>query len=276
VGTSADEDHPYRSWSRRITFNPRLRAPLGFAVELWRGDQDLPGYAAWTKAPTLGPPSLELGYETIEEAIAAAGQAERRLFVLRSKFNEGQGIVDHEIRPGRDPSDWDAPIYGSGVGLSQFSEAYDAWIDFLWWIRAFEERLDRPPRPPDTKRRRGLLNALAPGPLADDLMSDLNDLRAGVLLDVRFFANYTLHHRILPSPGRASARITGDGLWLPIPDPVTGPIDTHGQLRYEQDRDAVTHANNVFGAVSKYVDGLLAKLEDETIRVRPDLARETG
>jgi hypothetical protein len=249
-----------------------LTEPLGFATELWRPAAELPEYKAWLANPTLGGPEYEFRYLALVDVLEAAGQAERRLSSLRAKFTEGSTIVDEGIRPGKDPARWDEPLYGSRVGLSQFSEAYDHWIDFLWWTRAFEERLDRRAR--GGTRAIGLLNTLAPGSVADALRSGLAACRVASLDDVRFLANYTLHHRIIPLG--TEARITSTRLWLPIPDPVTRPINSPGELTYQQGRDAVAHATTAFAEVSRFVESMLTKLEDETVRLRPNLASETG
>jgi hypothetical protein len=118
-----------------------------------------------------------------------------------------------------------------------------------------------------------MLNALVPGPLRDRLTRRLQDLRQDCLADVRSLANYTMHHRVVPES--SEARVTSARTFLPIPDRVEGPIDTIGQLSYTEGRDALTHATNVCSQVADYVDALVDELEQEMLRIRPDLRRES-
>jgi hypothetical protein len=117
-----------------------------------------------------------------------------------------------------------------------------------------------------------MLNALAPGPLRDGLRSRLKHLQNGCLADVRFLANNTMHHRILPAD--RNALVTSTTTYLRIPDRVRGPIDTIGQVSYAEGRDALTHATNVACQVADYVEALVDEVEQEVLAIRPDLRRE--
>jgi hypothetical protein len=234
---------------------------------MWQPPQALPGFIEWraTLSTYMAyPAQLELGLDLLEEVVWAAARVERSLQGLIREFDAGQAMVE-KAYPDRDPAEWDDPPLGSWFSGSEFTQASDHWVSFVWWVRAFQERMIRPARR-GTSGPRGLIPALADGPVKEEITRRFQALVESHLMDVRWLANFSLHHRRLPHG--SGARVTSGSVLIPIPDRLTGPVDFSSQFSYQESRDARGHAVGIFEAIAGFVDYLLDALEEETRRVR--------
>jgi hypothetical protein len=234
---------------------------------MWQPPQALPGFTEWraTLSTEMAyPAQLELGQDLLEEVVWAAARVERSLQGLIREFDAGQAMID-KAYPQREPAEWDDPPLRSWFSGSEFTHASDHWVTLVWWVRAFQERMIRPARR-GTTGPRGLIPALADGAVKEEIARRFEKLVADHLMDVRWLANFSLHHRKLPHG--SGARVTSESVLIPIPDRLTGPVDFSSQLSYRENRDARRQAVGVFEAIAEFVDFLLETLEAETSRVR--------
>ena len=236
-------------------------ASLGWGAEYW--DLDPSGYEGWEELRARGQAlgkrwsggdlALELADNLLSDVLVATGGVEHSLVKLRAACVSAQQYYE-EFRtsaPQPRPQHLGHPI---------ITEAWYEFANFVSWVRALDERLDRRSF---TKglRRQGLVPALRPKRLRKRVDRLIADLRAGPLGETRFLANYTLHAALIRHPF-SGASIGEDGrLRLPIPDQVRGRIYHERLLTWKDGRDGLEFAEEVWRSIEFFVDALLDAFE---------------
>jgi hypothetical protein len=142
----------------------------------------------------------------------------------------------------------------------------------ITWARAVEERLDRrpPSRHSGKMRNQGLVPALKPLRLKKRVELLVKQLRAGPVGECRLLANFTLHDALVRNPF-AGAQLTADGaMTLPIPDPPAHPINHWYLFTWNDGRDGIAFAEEVWKSIQVFIDDLLNAFEKAVPkRLRP-------
>lgn len=254
-------------WFRQIAFPAAAKTPLGSAYETWlldparyEGSDDVHarGLALgrrWGKRDL----AYRLAAHLLTDVVAAAGGTEQAIATLRSAIAETQAWCDEHGLAARQPG------VPHGVGHPGITAAWYEFANLLTWARAVEERMDR--RAPRTPRgvpplpRQGLVNAVKPARLKKRSDALLADLRAGPLAETRLLANFTLHAALIRDP-HSGGRLDGSGkIHLPLPDPPAGPVYHIDVLTWNQNRDVIRFAEDLWASIEQFIDGLLAAFE---------------
>jgi hypothetical protein len=253
-------------WNQRVHFPTAAKAPLGWGYEYWildpaiyEGHVELKARAAevhrrqerhtWTKRQL----AAELSDHLLEDVLAAAGGVEHSILAFRDALARAQAWAD-QIEPKLTPET--VP-----TGIADIS-VVDAWYEFanlLSWARVLEERLDRRGR--GKLPNQGLMHALKPMRLKKRVTKLTEDLRAGPLGETRFLANFTLHSALVRNPN-SGARLDKEGhVTLPIPDKQTGPIGHWKAMTWDERRDGVVFAEELWASIEAFMEGLIQAFE---------------
>jgi hypothetical protein len=253
-------------WNLRVHFPGTAKAPLGWGYEYWildpaiyEGHLELKARAAevhhrqkrntWTKRELAS----ELSDHLLDDVLAAAGGVEHSILALRDALERAQAWTD-QLDPKPTPESVPTNIGDISV--------IDAWYEFanlLSWARVLEERLDR--RGQGSLPRQGLLHALKPLRLKKRVANLTENLRAGPLGETRFLANFTLHSALVRNPN-SGARLDGTGrVTLPIPDKQTSRISQWKVLTWDEHRDGVTFAEEIWTSIEAFMEGLIQAFE---------------
>jgi hypothetical protein len=246
-------------WYRRVYFPSGASASLGFGYEYWvldptryEGHNELKAKAAalgrrWTKRQL----AYELAENLLTDVVAAAGGVEHSITALRDAVARAQEWINQSA------------IATTPPHLISDPSVIDAWYEFanlLSWARAVEERLDRGARPAMLPRQ-GLLPALKPVRLRKRAEKLLTELRSGPIGETRFLANFTLHSALIRNPN-SGARLDQDGkVTLPIPDKQVGRISNWKLLTWNDHRDGIVFAEELWISVETFMEGLIEVFE---------------
>lgn len=253
-------------WNRRVHFPATSKAPLGWGYEYWildptiyEGHVELKARAAevyrrqkrrtWRKRQL----AAELSDHLLEDVLAAAGGIEHSILALRDAIERAQAWTD-QIEP--KPTPESVP-----TGINDVS-VIDAWYEFanlLSWTRALEERLDR--RGQGSLPRQGLVHALKPKRLKKRVIKLTEELRAGPLGETRFLTNFTLHSALVRNPNSGVQLDKTGRVTLPIPDEQTGPIKHWKVLTWDENRDGVVFADELWTSIEVFMEGLIQAFE---------------
>jgi hypothetical protein len=89
----------------------------------------------------------------------------------------------------------------------------------------------------------------------------VDDLRAGPLAETRLLANFTLHAALLRNPN-SGARLDDDGKVIsPLPDEAISAIYHVDMLTWNDDRDALTFADELWSSIEQFVDNMITAFE---------------
>lgn len=243
-------------------------APLDFGAELWKWDEALYESAggivdAFTCAGRmLGPDTVmaEITMSLVRDVVDAAGGLERAC----AAFDAAVSALDDAYKLTRPvlEEEWvkSEPLYGKSFADPAAEDAWYALEDALVWARTLDERLRR--RAADRKRfpDQGLIPALADGPRRNEIIKARSELLAEGLREARYLTGLSLHMQSMVG-GTKWARVVGDALVLPYPDPVNAPISHRWQLTYTKDRDARSVVPSLMLAVESFMDNLIGALE---------------
>lgn len=245
----------YDRWMKRV-----FEQQLGFWGEHWADVGDTKQFAAWRRLAEERGASADLKYHMtrslLPEVLYAAGGVERELEHLRAALAEVQQFADEAaaLHPHPSPAEW--PAFGYHVSTPAMRDVWYSFANLLSWARSVVERTSRPYKPRSTEQA-GLLPALAPGQLRDQVQGALDELQVA-LDDSRRFANYALHAGVIPGGGTPRADILPDHRLLArLPDPVTRPILTWEEFTFSEDRDMLTYATEVMESIEIFVDEVL-------------------
>jgi hypothetical protein len=253
-------------WNRRVHFPTAATASLGWGYEYWildpkiyEGHVELKARAievhrrqkrrTWTKR--------QLAYELIDhmldDVLAAAGGVEHSILALRDALRRAQEWAD-QVEPKLTPESVPTSIADISV--------IDAWYEFanlLSWARVLEERLDR--RGQGSLPRQGLVHAIKPLRLKKRVSKLTEDLRAGPLGETRFLANFTLHSALVRNPNSGARLDEAGHVTLPIPDKQAGPISQWKALTWDEHRDGVVFAEELWSSIEAFMEGLIQAFE---------------
>jgi hypothetical protein len=249
-------------WWRRQAFS-RYGVPLGWGAEYW--DLKAENYEgasamgnrlrALGRRPTKRDVALRLANFLLSDVLVAAGGVEGAVGRLRQTATELRRVADRWGVRGT----VDLPHHG----LSDFAsiDAAYSFADFLSWVRALDERLDRRAFEGGVRRRQGLLPALRPKRLGQRVQHLVDEFRAGPGGDCRDLANFTLHASLVRNPLSGAEVDQAGEIRLPIPDTPTHPVYHWDQLTWTDGRDGFAFAEQVWQAVLKLMDDLLEAFE---------------
>lgn len=243
-------------------------APLDFGAELWKWDEALYESAdGITQAYTRS--GLPLGDDTVmaditlslfRDVVDAAGGLERACMA----FDTAVTALDEAYKdaPPRLGSDWveSDPVHGKFFSDGAAEDAWYALEEALVWARTLDERLRRGAT--DRKRfpDQGLIPALAEGSRRNEIIKARSELLSKGVSDARYLTGLSLHMQSMVG-GTKNARVVGERLILPFPDPVQAPISHRWQLTYRQGRDARVVIPSLMLAVERFMDELIEILE---------------
>jgi hypothetical protein len=249
------------AWQRRIHFPETSLAPLDFASELWQQDR-----AMFESAESLKHTYKRIGRDhdafdicyqatrtLVGDVLDAVGGMEGALLrldeaIVRARAFYKVGIETHgEL------------MEGGGVSDVSTSDAWYALEEMLMWARALDERLQRDPKarglPPQ-----GLVPALAHGPRRSAIVTARSRLLAGPFAEARLLANLNLHVQSTQA-GSKSALVRMGDLVLRFPDRIGRRIEHRWELTYNDDRDGVAFALDLWLAVKRFMDDMLRAFE---------------
>lgn len=255
----------YFEWTRRLV------PPMGFYAEHWRSPKDDPDLPALVARYGDGADQEVhmLRMHLLREVVTAAGGVLYTLSKLEALLAEMQAYVEKHVPTW--PADEPKPEFGRGVSHPLLVEASFEFVNFLGWLRAIDERLDRPHRPGRRDPRAGLLPALADRSLRSRVETLVEDFRAKAL--ERNLANYVLHAAVVPAP-LEGARVTDDHeVRLGVPDRPDAPVPTRWHLSYQKERDALALAREAARGTESLVDGLLDAFEREKHAIEEERER---
>jgi len=248
------------AWQSRTHSPPTANAPLGWGAEYWIFDPTrYDGFAKlaetrsingrrWTRHEL----AIELTHDLLDDVLAAAGGIEHSYNQLRHALADGQTAVDRHVRI--------TPGVRHHFHSYEIVDASYAFSNMLTWTRALEDRVER--REPRGLKlpNQGLLPALRPKRLRKHVQAAFDRFRLGHAAEVRHLANFTLHAgqaRRAFQPGDA----TDGDLRLQIPDRVTERVSTYLCVTFNEARDALTFASELWEQVSAFIDDLLGAFE---------------
>lgn len=249
-------------WWSRQSFS-RYGVQLGWGVEYWHLHPDrYKGAEALRqrlrglgRRATKHSVALDLAGFLLSDVLVAAGGVERAVGLLReTKAQLTLLAAQHGVRamPG-------CPHPGLS-DTSSIDAAY-AFADFLSWVRALDERLDRRVYERGVKSRQGLLPALRPKRLSKNVRLAVEAFRAGPGGSCRDLANFTLHTSLVRNP-RSGVVVDESGeIALPIPDTPTSSVYHWYLLTWSDQRDGFAFAEQVWLEIQRLVDDILEAFE---------------
>jgi hypothetical protein len=259
-----------QAWWQRINFPIVATAALGFGSEYW--DLHATNYESYAalkarlialnRRPTDRYIATELSQFLLDDALVAAGGVERAYDTFTASVAQINAyIAQNGITY--------SPNHRTNVAAPATQDAWYGFADLISWSRAFEERLDRPPRS-GRLRRQGLVPSLRPKRLRNRADAALMTLRTGPVGETRNLTNFSLHAALLRNP-MSGVRVTQDSTAkMPLPDPVTGPVHHWYVLTWHQDRDAVAFAQHLWQSVAQCMEDIIAAFERSVPRrLRP-------
>jgi hypothetical protein len=251
-------------WMRRTS------PPVGFYAELWRDpkeDPDFPALAArYGDRAELEVHTLQMWL--LREVVTAAAGLLYTLGKIEALLTELQAYVDEHVEPWPEDEPW--PESGYGISHPLVVEASFEFVNFLSWLRAIDERLDRRHRPNSEEPRAGLLPSLADRPLRSKVKALVRDFQAKAL--ERKLANYVMHTGTVPQPIEGARLTEQHRISLQVPDRPTELVSTRWHLTYEEERDGLVLVREAAQAVASLVDDLL-DAEEETRAVEEERQR---
>jgi hypothetical protein len=252
----------YERWMGRVE-----QEKLGARDETWADLSDTPQYATWQRlAEARGASDEVRPYMThglLAEVLFAAGGVERELRELRQAVGDGQRAAQEPPRPSvlvQVQQQASAPqgrtAARSFVSARPVREASYSFVNLLSWARATVERTDRPYQP-GSSGRAGLLPALRPGELHDNVEAALQHLRTA-LLDSRSLSSYAFHAGAVPGDEKPGSGRLPDGDTLAPPAySLTRQEPAVGALQFTEERDMLTCATDLMAAIEVFVNRVL-------------------
>ena len=227
-------------------------------------------FAAWQelartrgREPTVDYLWYHMSRGLLPELLYAAGGVEHEFGRIQQAMEEARQWAEQIPELGTSEAE-------TFLGAPSLVTASYCFAHLLVWARAVQERVCRPAKRPMPKGNLGLLPALQPGPLKEQIRASWDPVRK-VLKDVRLLANYALHAGALPGGGTPHARIRKDGhLTMFVPDPITAPVATWEEFTYKQELDITEYSGRVMTSVSTFIDEVLDAFEEHRpARIQP-------
>src|SRR6266568_6994390 len=246
-------------WYQRVHFPEAAAAPLGWGYEYWILDPTrYEGHAELkARALALGRPwrkrrvAAELTDHLLDEVIAAAGGVEHSLIALRAAAAAAQLWSDKHI------TDFD-PDVPHGIANEHTVAAWYEFANLISWARVLEERLDRRSH---KLPNQGLVPAIKPVRLRTRAESLLGELRRGPVGETRFLANFVLHAALVQSPNSGARLDRQAQVKLPIPDKPRDRIHHRKLFTWNDDRDGLVFAEELWASIELFMNNLDAAFE---------------
>jgi hypothetical protein len=148
-----------------------------------------------------------------------------------------------------------------GMADPSIEDAWYAVEELLVWARTLDDRLQR--RALDRQRfpDQGLIPALADGSRRDAVIGARDRLRAAGVSEARYLSGLNLHMQPIQA-GSKIGKVRSGHVVLPFPDRVTTSVTHRWQLTFGDNRDAVSFANSLMGAVERFMEELLSAFEE--------------
>jgi hypothetical protein len=250
-------------WSRRIHFGAGRTVSLDWGAELWEWDisryESADAIAAALRR--AGHPSdddsvvFHATHTLLPDVVDAAGGVERAHARLHQAMALGQETY----------MQWRSKLYEQedldGMSDPAIEDAWYAVEELLVWARTLDDRLRRHAldwrRYPD----QGLIPALADGPRRNAVIRARVRLLAAGVDEARYLSGLNLHMQPIQA-GSKSGRVRSGQVVLPFPDRATAPVSHRWQLTFNDNRDAVSFADNLMEAVERFMDELLRAFEE--------------
>jgi hypothetical protein len=251
----------FTEWHNRVTFPKVAKAKLGFGAEYWDPDpnhyegceQLRARYTALGRIVADSDLACDLAGHLLDDVLVAAGGVESAMGRITAALIELQAYVrEHGLRA--------EPGVPYGLGHSAASELLYAFTDVVSWSRTLVERLDRWPENRKL-RRQGLIPALRPQSLRDDCRRLHDSLRAGPVGRSRFLANFMLHSALAAHPFSGVEIDSGGRISLRVPDDMNQPVTHWYSFTWNQERDGLVVADEIWQAIQIFVDDLVSAFE---------------
>ncbi len=249
-------------WWKRVSFPTVAKASLGFGSEYW--DPDAKHYEGWEqlreRRTALGYKSTkrELAYELaghlLGDVLVAAGGVEAAILRMRAAAEELQACADsHNMKA--------QPGVSHGLSHEAAADLWYAFADVVSWSRTLMERLER--RPEDSKKfpKQGLIPAIRPKRLKKRCERLLEGLQSGPVGRARPLANFMLHTALVAHPFSGVGVDTSGGIMLPVPDAPTHSVKHWYLFTWNQRRDGLVVAEEMWQAVQECVDEIISAFE---------------
>jgi hypothetical protein len=110
------------------------------------------------------------------------------------------------------------------------------------------------------------VNAVKPVRLTNRLDRLLSDLRTGPVGEARLLANFTLHSALVKNPNSGAQLDPNGKVIMPIPDKPVTSIAHWKTLTWNDGRDALTFAEELWVSVDDFMEHLIEAFEKATPR----------
>jgi hypothetical protein len=261
-----------KGWWDRVHFPSAdiSNAPLYFASEYWDlNPSKYEGHAGVSarylqhgRKRTGRDLAMELSQFLLDDVLIAAGGVERAYVVFRTSVDS---INDSIAQNGLV---YDPNIRHQGVGSEETVSAWYGLTDLIAWCRTFVERLERDPRDRKKYGKQGLLPRLRPKLLSRRARRAQVALLSGVVGEARTLANYSLHNGLVRNPWSGVTLGSNDKAFMPLPDPIQKSAHHWHELTWDQNRDAIQVADELWRSVATCMDELIAAFERSVTKRR--------
>jgi hypothetical protein len=259
-----------REWARRIHFGADRSVSLDWGTELWNRDiswfENAEAIAAALRRADRPIDDELVLYEAtrslLPDVVDAAGGVERSHEHLHEAMVRAQETYIQWRSQFPELGDFD------GMSDPSIEDAWHAVEQLLVWARTLDDRLRRPVL--DRRRYKdqglipkdqGLIPALADGPRRNAIIRARDRLLAAGIDEARYLSGLNLHMQPIQA-GTKSGKVRSGHIVLPFPDRVTTPVVHRVQLTFNDNRDAVSFANRIMGAVERFMEELLSAFEE--------------
>jgi hypothetical protein len=189
------------------------------------------------------------------DVVDAAGGVERSYEQLHQAMARVHETYAQWLSQSPELGDWE------GMADPSIEDAWYAVEELLVWARTLDDRLRR--RALDWRRfpDQGLIPALADGPRRAAVIRARDRLLAAGVDEARYLSGLNLHMQPIQA-GSKTGKVRSGHVVLPFPDRVTTSVTHRWQLTFGDNRDAVSFANSLIGAVERFMEELLSAFEE--------------
>ena len=261
-------------WMDRAHFSAVSQVPLGTPGELWDSNPNhYEGRAQlearlhvlgrkWTRRGM----AYQLASSLLDDLLVAAGGVEGAILRFRAACEETRTwIAQNGLQP--------TPSVPTGVVDLSTAAAWYTFAELLIWLRTVEERLERSGYRKNYDKQ-GILPALRPKRLKKRVALALERYRADPAINsTRYLSNFTLHAALIANPSSGAILRPDGSLHLPMPDPPTSRVAHRHSFTWNQNRDGIDAAEEMWQAVQVLIDDVLDAFERATpkrLRREPD------
>jgi hypothetical protein len=252
-----------REWARRIHFGADRTVSLDWGTELWNWD------TSWYESAEAIAAALRRAGHTFDDELVlyeatrsllpdvvdAAGGVERSHEHLHQAMARAQETYIHWRSQFPDLGDFE------GMSDPSIEDAWNAVEELLVWARTLDDRLRRPALDRRRYKDQGLIPALADGARRNAIIRARDRLLAAGVDEARYLSGLNLHMQPIQA-GTKRGTVRSGHIVLPFPDRVMMPVIHRVQLTFNDNRDAVSFANRIMGAVECFMEELFSAFEE--------------